>query len=92
VKAGDVVMTSAIEVRTSFDKRAIRAGFKANPGHMMVFLSLGGVASDQEADGRAEKVLRALGWIPCDDIEGLRAALAEAEVTAAQAATEGDKS
>lgn len=61
-------MTRSIEVRTSFDKHAVRAGFKANPGRMMVFLALGGVGSDEELNGHADKVLRALGWVPSSEV------------------------
>ena len=92
MRTGDVVMTRSIEVRSSFDKRAMRSTFKANPGKAMVFLALGGVASDEELNGRAEMVLRAIGWIPNNDAAALRAALSsiEAELLSPQGAADTD--
>lgn len=81
MKVGDLVMTNKIEVRTDPGPRpSIRANFKANPGHAFVFLNFGTVQSTDEVDDRVLKVMKALGWVACDDIDGLRAALAAAEV------------
>lgn len=80
MKIGDLVMTAAIEVRTDPGPRpAMRASFKANKGSAFVFLNFGTVQSADEVDARVLKVMDALGWVACDNIEGLRAALAEAE-------------
>jgi hypothetical protein len=90
MKIGDLVMTTAIEVRTDPTPRpAMRASFKANKGSAFVFLNFGTVQSTDEVDDRVQKVMSALGWIPCDDVDALRAALVAAE---AQAEVNGNQS
>jgi len=77
MKVGDLVMTTAIEVRTDPGPRpAMRASFKANKGSAFVFLNFGTVSNCDEVDERVSKVMAALGWVACDDVQGLRAALA----------------
>jgi hypothetical protein len=80
MKIGDLVMTNKIEVRTDPGPRPhMRATFKANPNHAFVFLNFGTVKSNDEVDDRVKRVMGALGWVACNDVEGLRRALAEAE-------------
>jgi hypothetical protein len=67
----------------------MRASFKANKGSAFVFLNFGTVQSTDEVDDRVQKVMSALGWIPCDDVDALRAALVAAE---AQAEVNGNQS
>lgn len=86
MKVGDLVMTNAITVRTDPGPRPMMtAGFKANKGSAFVFLNFGTVQSNDEVDERVTKVMHALGWIACDNIEGLRAALKEAEAASSAA-------
>jgi hypothetical protein len=80
MEIGDLIMTNKIEVRTDPGPRpAMRATFKSNPGTAFVFLNFGTVQSNADVDERVKQVMAHLGWVACDDVEGLRAALAEAE-------------
>jgi hypothetical protein len=90
MKIGDLVMTTAIEVRSDLAPRPrMRASFKANKGSAFVFLNFGTVQSSDEIDDRVLKVMSALGWVPCDDVNALRAALTAAEASQGDQATGG---
>lgn len=92
MKIGDLVMTSAIEVRTDPSPRPMmRASFKANKGNAFLFLNFGTVQSNDEVDDRVQKVMAAMGWIACDDITGLRAALDKAEAASNENSQRGSE-
>jgi hypothetical protein len=64
MKIGDAVLTKSIEVRTSFDRLAMRATFKSKPDHMMLFLALGSLSKDDPATTVVDDRLKLLGWLP----------------------------
>lgn len=89
MKTGDLVLTNSLTVRSEPGPRpGMTAGFKAIKGHAFLMLNFGTVASLDEVDNRVEKVMEALGWVPADNIEKLRQALADAEAEAAKKAVE----
>lgn len=76
MRPGDIVRARRVEAYDTLGKGATCKPFESHIGKVIAFIALGSVASEGELDKCKDSALRAMGWIPENDADALRAALA----------------